>query len=190
MIIITEEGESGSPTESFSYAAGWNPLTRLVLPVTRWLRAINTGKYIGHGQRHLDIGCGDGYFLRRSLSKTRIGIDKKLGDNLSDINNFEENYFDYVTMLAVIEHIKKPGELFKDIRRVLKPNGKLVITTPKKTAEILINLYSPDIKDEHEIYYDLKTIKELAAANNFRLAGHHTFILGLNQVFCLQKPES
>lgn len=186
MLKITKEGEFGNTAKPFSYAAGWNLLTGFVLPITRWLRAINAEKYMNTGQRHLDIGCGDGYFLRRSTCDERYGLDTLLGDEVKDTLEFPDNYFDYVTMLAVIEHLPQPEELIGEIWRVLKPNGRLIITTPPKSAEFFILFYSPDIKSEHKSYFDMSRIKNLAG-DNFKIVGHHTFIFGLNQAFCLQK---
>jgi len=138
--------------------------------------------------RHLDIGCGDGYFLRRSKCEERYGLDALLGDLIKDHLDFPDNYFDYVTMLAVIEHLFQPEELIPEIWRVLKPNGKLIITTPKMSAEFLIRLYSPDIKIVHNSYFDLSRIKNLAG-DKFKIIRYHTYIFGLNQVFCLRKVE-
>lgn len=45
---------------------------------------------------------------------------------------FENNYFDIVSLWEVFEHIKKNKELFGllEIHRVLKPGGKLLLSTP------------------------------------------------------------
>lgn len=141
-------------------------------------------------QRLLDLGCGDGYFLYRwTKCKERYGLDKLLGDEIEGSLDFPDNYFDYVTMLAVIEHLSQPEKLIREIWRVLKPNGKLIITTPKMIAEFFIKFYYPNIKKEHKYYFDLFRIKRIFG-NGFKLCGYHTFALGLNQAFCLQKIEN
>lgn len=45
---------------------------------------------------------------------------------------FKDNSFDIVTSIEVIEHVSKPDLMLKEIRRVLKPNGILHITTANK----------------------------------------------------------
>ena len=80
MITITEDGIQGVPLEHLGYVKKRGYLGQMVLPVTRWLRAVNAEKYMGPGKRHLDIGCGDGYFLKRSKCTERCGLDKLLGD--------------------------------------------------------------------------------------------------------------
>jgi ubiquinone/menaquinone biosynthesis C-methylase UbiE len=186
MIKIDKNGIEGEELESLKYIKGRAAISRIILPVTRFLRAINAEKYIAGGERLLDIGCGDGYFIKRLKIEKRYGLDKLLGDEVTDKLDFQDNFFDYVTMLAVIEHIKEPELLLKEIHRVLKPNGKFIFTTPKKQAEFLFRLYAKDIDEEHETYFDVEKIKKLAG-NMFELVGYKTFIFGLNQVFCLQK---
>ena len=156
------------------------------MPLTRFLRSINAEKYIINSERLLDIGCGDGYFIKRSKSRERYGLDKLLGDEVKETLNFPDEYFDYITMLAVIEHIEAPEKLLEEIYRVLRPGGKLVFTTPKKQAEFILRLYARDIEGEHESYFDLVRVNNLAA-DMFDVVGYHTFIFGLNQVFCLKK---
>ena len=188
MIKITPTETEGVEMARLGYIAGRKGIGRIVLPVTRYLRAVNAERYIQPRQRLLDIGCGDGYFLRRSKCTERYGLDKRTGDEVTDTLDFPDGYFDYVTMLAVIEHIDDPGPLLKEIHRVLKPGGRFIFTTPKKKAEFLIRLYAKNIEEEHETYFDLDRVRELAG-DLFDIQEHHTFIFGLNQCFCLVKRD-
>ena len=104
----------------------------------------------------LDIGCGHGWYPFRLIDKWNLkghitGIDisrhnielfqneiKKRGysDKLSaNIANaealpFDDNTFDLVYSTEALEHIESPSLFFKEASRVLKPGGKLIITTP------------------------------------------------------------
>lgn len=55
---------------------------------------------------------------------------------VGSVNNlpFEDNSFDVVIFLAVLEHIPKDTEpqALAEIHRVLKPNGLLILETPNK----------------------------------------------------------
>jgi 2-polyprenyl-3-methyl-5-hydroxy-6-metoxy-1,4-benzoquinol methylase len=188
MIVINEKGIKGAELGDLGYIKRRIGIGRIILPVTRFLRAINAEKYINKGERLLDIGCGDGYFIKRSKCKERYGLDKLLGDEVTTKLDFPEAFFDYVTMLAVVEHIEEPLSLFREISRVLKPKGRFVFTTPKKQAEFFLRLYAKDIDEEHESYFDQKRVRRLAE-NMFEVVGYHTFIFGLNQAYCLQKKE-
>lgn len=98
----------------------------------------------------LDVGCGDGKFL--SEMKTRgwqvDGIDfdpqaiktaeAKYGLNLrhGELSKagLPADEFDAVTMSHVIEHVPDPIALLREIKRVLKTQGRLVITTPNSES--------------------------------------------------------
>ena len=134
MIKITKEGEFGANLESLGYIKRRGLIGKVILPITRYMRAVNTERYMEPAGRHLDIGCGDGYFLRRSKCEQRYGLDRLLGDEVIDKLDFSDSYFDYVTMLAVIEHLSQPEDIFKEVWRVLKTGGRFIITTPRKSA--------------------------------------------------------
>ncbi|MDD2889464.1 MAG: class I SAM-dependent methyltransferase [bacterium] len=94
----------------------------------------------------LDIGCGKGWFLAgcRALDWETYGTEitsstsdfaaKELHlDVLSkDISecNFPDSYFDITTCLHSFEHLPQPVETLKEIRRILKKDGLLLLTLP------------------------------------------------------------
>jgi len=168
-----------------NYIQGRPIIGNIIFPITRYLRAVNVGKYIKLNGKLLDIGCGDKYFINRQKINC-IGIDRLYGTKFVDKLNFEDETFDYVTMLAVIEHIQNVEQLFSEVHRVLKPNGKFIFTTPKKQAEWIFRLYAKDIDSEHESYFDLKRVYQLTKGR-FTIEDYQTFIFGLNQVFCLRR---
>lgn len=191
-MIKFENGQlvAGTGMEAFNYIQGRGLLGRCVLPITRRLRVRNAMRYASAGRDHLDIGCGDGYFLRRSPCRAAVGIDMRIGDSPVAPGSplpFGDESFDLVTMLAVIEHVKDPQFVILEIARVLRPKGRLVLTTPKKAAERLIRLYVKDIEEEHESYFTQQHLAELAGPKLVPV-GYHTFLFGLNQAFAATKP--
>jgi len=187
-MILCRNGqiENGQIPE-FAYFPNPNPIARLVLPMTRWLRARNAARYIISDRGPLlDVGCGDGYFLRYvGLSESR-GFDKLLSDTWEDLAQFKEHYFSYVSLLAVIEHLSDPQVINTYLWRVLKPGGHLILTTPKRQSERLIKFYAPHIDEEHKNYYDLESINALLHGK-YRLVEYRRFLLGLNQLFCYER---
>ena len=189
MMKMLKNGQFNENLESFAYIKRRGLVGRVILPLTRYLRAVNAEKYMKPAERHLDIGCGDGYFLRRSKCQERFGLDKLLGDEVTDKLDFPDSYFDYVTMLAVIEHVSCPEGIFKEVVRVLKTDGRFIVTTPRKSADLLIKIYAKNIDEEHESYFDYDRMAKLAETM-FEIVAYHRFIFGLNQVFCFEKVVS
>ena len=76
---------------------------------------------------------------------------------------FEDDYFNAVTLLAVVEHLNPDSMalLFKESRRVLKPGGMVILTTPAAWSDGLlkfmarINLVSAEEIHEHAFAYNL-----------------------------------
>lgn len=85
------------------------------------------------GSRILDVGCG-----WDKLVPGAIGIDTERipGLYVASANHlpFQDNSFDHVVMLEVIEHVDDPAEVIMDVKRVLKPGGELFISTPNNTV--------------------------------------------------------
>lgn len=95
----------------------------------------------------LDIGCATGYIGHKLKTKKNqvVGVDiskaaikeaKKVLDKgfVVDIENeklpFKNDYFDLIICSEVIEHIFNIESFLKEIKRVLKKGGSLIITTP------------------------------------------------------------
>ncbi|MEK7149193.1 MAG: class I SAM-dependent methyltransferase [Patescibacteria group bacterium] len=107
--------------------------------------------------RILDIGCGTiPLFLLNTEFREKYGIDPsvRISDKQKNVYlqkydieeggtlPFEDNFFDTVTMLAVFEHIeqsKLPGTM-REIKRVLKPGGVFIMTTPCPWADKLLRI--------------------------------------------------
>ena len=106
----------------------------------------SANRYIGfEGKRILEIGCGDGTLTEQIARDYRpekiIGIDPMLeiwwGKRPEANENWElkkgdvtalefpDNYFDAVITVATFEHIIDMKKALSEIKRVLKPLGKL-----------------------------------------------------------------
>ncbi len=84
----------------------------------------------------LDIGCSDGWHVHRmrkhGFDAKGIDLYAKESEFLirGDVANmpFKDNDVDCITAFEIIEHISKSA--YEEIRRVLKPNGLLLVTSP------------------------------------------------------------
>ena len=88
--------------------------------------------------RVLNIGAGGPVqgIIELSLNtkkRTTIDIDPaRKPDIVMDVTNleFNDNSFDLVIMMEVLEHVKEPKKALSEIYRVLSHNGKLIMSTP------------------------------------------------------------
>lgn len=101
----------------------------------------------------LEIGTGMGYGVEIIAPKaTRyISIDKELPAQINQLENveyydmevppvgFENCSFDAVVSFQVIEHIEDDMELVREVARVLRPEGKFVVTTPNAPMSLTRN---------------------------------------------------
>lgn len=101
--------------------------------------------------RLLDVGCGTKPYRSLFNVEDYVGLDidnestrkRGIADYLYDGGKFpfEDASFDSILCNQVLEHVFNPDEFLGEIRRVLKPGGKLLLTVPF-------------VWDEHEQPYD------------------------------------
>jgi len=114
---------------------------------TAWLRGdkARAFRWVARNSRVLDIGCGfgeslgfhkargcDAYGVEADSNVLRVA--EKFGYNvrvgLFDPSAYQPEFFDYVTMDQVIEHMADPVSTLRGVASVLKPRGMAVIGTP------------------------------------------------------------
>jgi len=160
-----------------------------IKPVTRWLRSSYAQAAIVNNESLLDLGCGDCHFLLKTNCRLRIGFDFRFDDDITkDLFKIESEKFQNVAMLAVIEHISGVKVVLDQTYRILKKQGRLIITTPTPSlvGEWLNSLYSTVPQEEHEEYFDLPKVLT-KTRNKFSLIEYKKFLFGFNQLFILEK---
>jgi 2-polyprenyl-3-methyl-5-hydroxy-6-metoxy-1,4-benzoquinol methylase len=100
--------------------------------------------------------------------------------------------FDTILLVAVIEHLEQPGFLLKQLPALLKPKGKVVITTPSPLGDRVhqvgakIGLFSKEAMHEHETIFTPATLQTIVEANGLELVHARNFLFGGNQLFICQ----
>ncbi len=138
------------------------------------------------GSKVLDVGSGSGEFLSlmqragwgvsgveyaqntSNFARDNLGLNVLNKDLLE--TNFEDGYFDLVTLWDSLEHLHKAGETLLEINRILKKDGILVISCPN-----IDNLCVLLFKDSwytnsprHLYQFSSEGIKSFLAKTNFK----------------------
>jgi 2-polyprenyl-3-methyl-5-hydroxy-6-metoxy-1,4-benzoquinol methylase len=109
------------------------------------------------GGNLLEIGCGVGRGLivlsencdqYTAIDKNKVLLDtlqqqypalRFIHQQIPPLQGLPGNTFDYVVSFQVIEHIEDDHLFVKEIHRVLKPGGKVIITTPNSKLSLTRN---------------------------------------------------
>ncbi len=125
---------------------------RKTLRVDRWptSRAEGCAYFAPGGARVLDVGCGSGvvlYNLRdkydvlcglelsaervRTAQQTLDGLDAEVrAGNIETGVDYPDASFDTIVLSDVIEHIVNLWPAMEEMKRLLRPGGQVVLTTP------------------------------------------------------------
>ncbi|MBU1255488.1 class I SAM-dependent methyltransferase [Patescibacteria group bacterium] len=103
----------------------------LTSKITRQKLELFIQKYKSDGLT-LDIGCSNSPYIK--YFPNRVGLDIQDGPNVdivADIHKlpFEDEKFDNILCTEVLEHLHSPHIAIAEMKRVLKPGGKLILST-------------------------------------------------------------
>ena len=154
---------------------------------------------IGHVERVLDIGCGDGYFDRLLVQndpriKDLQGYDLFLENPSSEgvcrwTNDFSEvpdNSFDLILMMDVLEHVEDDRRFFRQICSKLKPHGQILITVPAFMK--LYSLHDQELK--HFRRYDRKMLRNVVESAECTILSESYFYVTLILLRLLTKNRT
>jgi 2-polyprenyl-3-methyl-5-hydroxy-6-metoxy-1,4-benzoquinol methylase len=130
----------------------------------------------GHGKRALDVGARLGVQTRwlkgRGYQVTSIDMEPGFPECLQvDANQrlpFGDGEFDLIWCSEVIEHLQDPAFALSELRRVTKPGGLLVLTTPNSYAWLFRFValfgFTPQRiqRKDHVQFFDVADIRRLA----------------------------
>lgn len=135
--------------------------------------------------RLLDIGCGSGVFVSYMRKNTwdAYGIDPAQKRSKYILNETAEQHietkpvpYDVVTMLNVLEHIPRPYRLIKEIRKIVKASGTIVVRVPNDFSLLQTSAKDKmDVKEwwvsdpDHQNYFDFISIQRLIESFDFRI---------------------
>lgn len=163
----------------------------------------------------LDVGCGRGFYLKllsvfpfvekivgveinpnyADMAKSLVKNDKKAKVTVGSIYQlpFTDNYFDVVIASEILEHLTDEKTALKEIKRVLKSGGTLLLTVPNKNFPFLwdpLNYllmktgwhvpkniwWLAGIWADHERLYTPKQISALLTKAGFKITTEKQFV--------------
>ena len=141
------------------------------------------------GGRWLDIGCGAGLLLQlaqkagfdpeglelnadRRLTAERVGGFKVHGVPVEEAG-IPDDSFDVVSMINVFSHLTSPTDTFRELRRILRPGGILVMATGEMTAGVQKSHMLTWNLGDHLYFLGDRTMAEYAERVGFEVV-HHT----------------
>jgi 2-polyprenyl-3-methyl-5-hydroxy-6-metoxy-1,4-benzoquinol methylase len=150
----------------------------LLSPLTVFLRST----VIVRGGRLLDVGCGAGHFVRlaRELGMDAWGVEPSLDQSPDpqifagtlEAAQYPNDYFDVITINHVLEHVSSPTETLRELRRVLRPGGVLVVAVPQtdSLAYWLFGKHWVQLDVPRHLYaFSVRTLRRYAEKEDLRI---------------------
>ena len=167
----------------------------LFLPTQR----MNGVKHHLHGQV-LDFGCGIGALCRHIPADKYTGVDLDW-ESVDIVRRLNPSYrfftvadfsatgpYDTIVSLAVIEHVESPADFLSNLKSMLAPGGKIVISTPNPALDwahylgASVCLFSRKGHEEHKSLLNRRRIAEFASEVGLRLILYRRFLFAANQL--------
>jgi methionine biosynthesis protein MetW len=184
---------------------------------------------VSPGARCLDVGCGDGGtsgpwltehadYLGVDVSESAVemarerNLEVQLIEDAADLP-FPDETFDVGVCTEVLEHLFEPQKALAEIRRVLRPGGRVITTVPNvghwrnRLDLAVLGRWNPrgdhlspkqPWRDPHVRFFTLDSLVTLTKESGFEVIEHggHTqfgipyFIPGLRRLTRTQRPRS
>ena len=175
--VVLEEFNDGS-----GYEGAFSLRDDMIVRHHQSLRAVE--KVVRPG-RLLDVGCGPGFLLEAARERgwDAVGVDpspfsvaraRKEGfeahEGMLEDLDLEPGSFDALALLQVVEHMVDPRPLLEACRRLLRPDGALLVATPNPAsllAKIKRERFNYWIPPVHCAWYTPAALSRLLTANGF-----------------------
>ncbi|MEO9021709.1 MAG: class I SAM-dependent methyltransferase [Ginsengibacter sp.] len=130
-------------------------------------------------QKILEVGSGLGYLTYaisqegydiKGLDISRDAVKKaelKFGSNYicQDVYQYaldNQEKFDLVILTEVVEHVPSPNEFFNILIKLIKPGGRLVISTPNKSAYPQNEFWNTELPPVHLTWFSEDSFKVIS----------------------------
>ena len=165
-----------------------------MLALLPWLRQDRVVRHLRlprNGARLLDVGCGNGAFVRRALAlgwdaegldpdpdavAAAGGLGGRIATGSLPRTGCPDAAFAAVTLDHTIEHLHAPLEALREVFRLLQPGGAIWIATPNLDA-IGHKLFGPNWRGleppGHLVLFNAKTLRAALAGSGYEGISQH-----------------
>lgn len=143
------------------------------------LRAEKISPYLTETDTVFEFGVGFGWNLAQLHCARRFGHDvshflepivQKHGiDFVSDTSSISDNSVDVAICHHTLEHVLNPAEVLREIQRVLRPHGKLLLFAPYEKERRYCR-YNPSEPNHHLYSWNVQTLGNLVEECGFQFA--------------------
>jgi ubiquinone/menaquinone biosynthesis C-methylase UbiE len=149
-------------------------------------RIKNIIKYIDG--KLIDIACGDNFLVKKYRNGNGVDIVDYGADYvLKDYYNlpFDEKSIDTVTIVGAINYFEEPITVLKEIRRILKDDGQLIVTNTNHNIMKIWHLFRESWAFKYG--YSKKEIKELLKKSEFFIKNKYYFNCFISSTYIIKK---
>jgi 2-polyprenyl-3-methyl-5-hydroxy-6-metoxy-1,4-benzoquinol methylase len=150
-----------------------------------WRKRLDKVEKAAHRGRLLDVGCGEGMFLCEAATRgwttwgtelspyaarhASLALGREIFCGELYDASFPREFFDVVTLWHVMEHVREPARYLKEVRRVIRPGGLLLVAVPNVDDLFMqfayrivrgrpLRLFSKEDREIHLYHFSAKTI--------------------------------
>ena len=173
---ISHTNKSNNPVNSIYKVARYFTINRKIKLVSKFHKNGNL----------LDFGCGTGEFLKTGKKKgwnvtgyeptkdAYEGMDQSIkSDIVSSLDEIQlKKHFHVITLWHVLEHISDLRTTIQQLKKMLRPDGVLVIAVPNHEsydAEYYKEYWAAYDLPRHLYHFSQQTMKSLLSANKLKL---------------------
>jgi SAM-dependent methyltransferase len=134
--------------------------------------------FISNNDTILEFGSGTGWNISELNCKRKIAFDvsdqfkqdfEKIGiEFVSDVSLVPDNSIDKVICHHVLEHLPSPAQALEEIRRILSPDGYLLLFVPVEEG-LRFSFYNRNDQNHHLYSWNCQSLGNLISLCGFRL---------------------
>ncbi len=160
------------------YHGGKRALPAAALPWVARLRAEKFQPHVRPTDTVLEFGVGAGWNLRELRCARKLGCD--VADFLAEdlrtagieffpaLDDLPDAVADVVICHHALEHVLEPARVLTDLKRMLKPGGRLLLHVPLETGR-RFHRFDPTEPNHHLYSWNAQTLGALATESGWRV---------------------